>query len=320
MRRIDSLHTFTQQSTYAHEDEGTAEPSSKSVVKIMERAKTLFPGVISAHQLVLALDSVLSKKGFKKDTTLLATSFCCDEVNRHLEDELREAYGSNFNMGGIAGFPFGGVSSFGAMSHHIPLDGSCLMVYGPHIGIDFDGVAGKINRRGHHGSGTCCNTALAARSYVEAVQSGKKIHSPDPSDPIDAQLIFVNSALLDHADRLAKAEDPDVEAMHALFDGIDKLMNRISDKCCGGGVSDIADGVSIAYLGGIQVNTGDGTPEYFLPKKFELRNNKGELVADLLDELLAEGAKDILQVLRQKRLDSKMAALKSSMISVDIKP
>jgi len=39
-------------------------------------------------------------------------------------------------------------------------------------------------------------------------------------------------------------------------------------------------------LGGIQINTPAGAPEYFLPKRFEVRTNKYELVADLLPELL----------------------------------
>lgn len=320
MKKVESLHSFAAKTTYAHEDEGTAEASSTSIIKVMERAKNQFPGIISARQLSRSLETVLSNKGFKSETTLLATSFDCDEVNRSLEDELRKAFNDNFNIGGLAGFPFGGASSFAAMAHHIPLEGNCLMVYGPHIGIDFDGFAGKVNRRGHHGSGTCCNAAWTARHYVEAVRSGKKIHSPDPSDPIDAQQVFVDSALLEHADRIANAEDPDVETVYALFDCTDALMTRISDKCCGGELSDVADGVNIAYLGGIQVNTAPGTPEYFVPLKFELKNNKGELVADLLKDLLAEGSKDIKEVLRKKRLDQKMEEVKSNMITIDIKP
>lgn len=319
MRKVESLHTFTMETAFAHEDEGTAAASSASTTKIMERAKTVFSGVISAHQLARSIDVILSKHGFNKETTLLATSFDCDEVNRDFEDELCAIYGNNFQMGGIAGFPFGGVTAFGAMGHHIPLKGNCLVVYGPHVGIDFDGVVGKVNRRGHHGSGACCDTAMGARSYVEAVRAGKTIHSPDPSDPIDAQQVFVNSALLQHAERLEQAEDPDVEVVHALFDCIDNLMGRIEKKCCSGH-SDIADGTLVAYLGGIQVNTATGTPEYFLPKKFELKNSKGELVCNLLDDLKSEGAKDIQEILRQKRLEQKMAAVKSRMIAVDIKP
>jgi len=31
----------------------------------------------------------------------------------------------------LAGFPFGGVSSFKAMARHIPVGGNCLIVYAP---------------------------------------------------------------------------------------------------------------------------------------------------------------------------------------------
>ena len=64
--------------------------------------------------------------------------------------------------------------------------------------IDFDGVVGKVNRRGRHGSDVCCSTSTASLAYVKAVREGRVIHSPDPSDPIDAQQVFVDSALIKH--------------------------------------------------------------------------------------------------------------------------
>jgi hypothetical protein len=38
----------------------------------------------------------------------------------------------------IAGFPFTGNTGFGAMAAHIPDDGYCLIVYGPHVGVAAD--------------------------------------------------------------------------------------------------------------------------------------------------------------------------------------
>ena len=58
-------------------------------------------------------------------------------------------------MGGLAGFPFGGVTGFGAMAHHIPDNGSCLVVYGPHVGIDSRGIVGTVERRGRKHGGAC---------------------------------------------------------------------------------------------------------------------------------------------------------------------
>ena len=315
MQKVSSLHTFTMQEAFAHEDEGTAASSASSVINVMNNAKNKFPGAITAHQLARSLDVVLGPRGFDKETTLLGTSFCCDEVCRDTEDELKEVYGQNFNIGGIAGFPFGGNTAFGAMSHHIPTGGTLVLVYGPHVGIDFDGIVGKVNRRGHKGSGACCNTAIAAMAYAKAVKAGTTIHSPDPSDPTDSQQVFVNSALLEHADRLLEAADPHAELPHAVYDCQDALMKRILDKCC---PVDVPKGTKIALLGGVQINTPEGTPEYFLPKKFHLLNSSGEIEEDLIAELIEEGHKDIKRVIREKRLQAKMDELKGNLADVPI--
>lgn len=327
MKRAESLHTFTMAAAFAHEDEGTAVAAPSNVKAVMLSAKSAFPGSVTDHSLVRAADKILSAKGLDHEKTLLATSLCGDEVNRDLEDEFRAVYGSNFNMGGVAGFPFGGVTSFGALMHHIPPQhGCCLIVYGPHVGIDLDGVVGKVNRNGHHGSGACCNTAVASMAYVKAVRSGQTIHSPDPSDPMDAQQVFVDNALLSQGERLEKAGNPDVELPHALFDCQDDLMGRIIAKC----TKDIPEGTSIALLGGIQVNTPTGTADYFLPKKFELLDSKGSLVEDLIGTLLEEGKKDPATILIEKKraamekkkaeLEKERAEAQAKEIFIEIKP
>jgi len=301
---------------FAHEDEGTAFSSPSSVKDVMSKAKTTFPGVITAHQLARSLDVILSSLGVEKTNTLLATSFSGDEVNRDVEDELRALFGQNFNMGGIGGFPFGGQTALGALAHHVPENGTCLIVYGPHVGIDFDGVIGRVNRRGHHGSGACCNTALASLAYVKAVRAGEQIHSPDPSDPIDAQQVFVDSALLEHGERLEKAENPNIELPHAMYDCIEAFFKRLMKKCA----RDFRDNVTIVMLGGIIVNTPEGTPEYFLPKKFDLCNNTGEVAHDLLENLVEEGTKDIKSIIKERQYREKMEKAKEGQIEITIKP
>lgn len=266
-----------------------------------------------------------------------------------MEDELRSVYGQNFSFGGIAGFPFGGctgmhmyfqtkyvfkflleftcffttiisrivshpMTAFGSMCHHIPIGGTCLIAYASHTGIDFDGVVGKVNRRGHHGSGTCCVTSTASLAYVKAVKEGRVIHSPDPSDPIDAQQVFVDSAVMKHSDRLLNATNPDVELPHVIYDCQTELLKRIIDQC----IKDIPEGTSIAILGGVQVNTPEGTPDYFLPKSFDLCDSKGQVVEDLLEQLMKEGHKDPIEILRQKKLERKMAEAKKGLIDVPI--
>jgi len=236
-----------------------------------------FPGAVSNSELVSRISSALDKYGYGK-TTLLATSLCCDEVNRELDLDLSKTYGEQFSMGGLAGFAFGGVTSFGAMAHHIPTGGDCLVVYGPHVGVDADGNVGKINRRGRKKSGACCGSGVAAAGYVEAVRQGKRDPSAPATNPLDAQQNFVGNLLLPHGHRLEEAKDPMVELPLALFDAQNDLMHQIVAAGCG----EVGGDGKIALLGGVQINTPAGTSDYFLPQVFEIRNNKGQLIQNLL--------------------------------------
>jgi hypothetical protein len=241
------------------------------------KVTSAFPKALTNSQLVSKVTAALEKYGYG-ETTLLASALCCDEVNRDLEADFGKAYGQHFSMGGLAGFAFGGVTSFGAMAHHIPSGGSCLIIYGPHVGVDADGIVGKVNRRGRPSSGACCGSAAAAAGYVSSVRSGETEMSPPPIDCLDAQQNFVGNMLLPHGERLEKSGDPSVELPLALFDAQDALMHKIVDAACG----EVAGEGKIGLLGGIQINTPAGCEDYFLPLTFEVRNNKGELVENML--------------------------------------
>lgn len=128
--------------------------------------KSIFPGAINNVELESAVVNILAEKGYTSQNTLLATSLCCDELARRLEDDFVRVYGNNFNLGGLSGFPFAGNTGFGAMAAHIPDDGYCLVVYGPHVGVTQDGIVGKVERPGIELIDTCCGSAVAASNYV----------------------------------------------------------------------------------------------------------------------------------------------------------
>jgi Limiting CO2-inducible proteins B/C beta carbonyic anhydrases len=65
------------------------------------RVKQTFPGAISNLELETKVVEILAEKGFTSDNTLLATSLCCDELARVLEDDLGRVYGKNFFLGGL---------------------------------------------------------------------------------------------------------------------------------------------------------------------------------------------------------------------------
>jgi len=241
-----------------------------------------FPGAIPNSELVSQVKSALSKYGYGA-STLLCTAFCCDELNRALDKDLSAVYDNNFSMGGLAGLPWGGVTSFGAMAAHIPDGGSCLVVYGPHVGVDSQGNVGRVERPGQMGTDICCGSAADAANYVAKVYAGGTRAGPPPVDSIDAQQAYVRTVLLPHAARLHDASEPSVELPFALFDASDDLMKRILSSAS----STVAGDGKIALLGGIQVNTPEGSEDFFLPLKFEVRNNQNRLVEDLITSTFA---------------------------------
>jgi hypothetical protein len=214
------------------------------------------------------------------ETSLVAMSLCCDEVNRVLEKDFTKLYTANFNMGGLAGFPFGGITSFGAMAHHIPTGGSCLVCFGPHVGVDKNGVVGKVERRGIHGmSCTCCGSAAAAAGYVSSVHKGETAPpGTTMNDAVDAQQAYVGQLLLPHAARLAKSPEPAVELPLALYDAQKGMMDRI----VAGGCGEVGGDGKIAVLGGVQINTCEEESDYFLPLSFTIQDNKGAMIEDLM--------------------------------------
>ena len=239
------------------------------------KAVEAFPGALTNQELISMIGSTLSKYGYNPDNTLVACSLCCDEVNRPLESDLSSVYTQNFNMGGLAGFPFGGAVAFGAMAAHIPDGGSTLMVYGPHVGVDTTGAVGTVERRGRANGGSCCGSAVAASGYVAGVlKGGEKATMPD--DVIDVQQYFVGKALLPYADQLEKADDKMVELPYALYGAQSDMVKSIVTN----GAAAVGDG-NIAVLGGIQINTPPGYSDYYMPLSFDLYNNKGEVVKAL---------------------------------------
>jgi len=246
----------------------------KTDVKPFPKVQDTFPGALTNDELVDKITAALKAKGYDETKTLVATSLCCDEVNRPLETELSEAFDTNFNMGGLAGFPFGGATSFGAMASHIPDGGDCVVVYGPHVGVSATGAVGTTERRGRVNGGACCGSAVAASGYVGGVFSGNDKEAEFPDDPLDAQQYFVGSMLMPYAERLERADDKMVELPYALYDAQSDLMQKIISKSAGA----VGGDGKIAVLGGVQINTPPGYTDYYLPISFDLYDNKGALV------------------------------------------
>ena len=255
--------------------------SPKTNAKFDAIVEQHFPGALDNRALVTKVVEALDSKGYTGANTLLATSLCCDELARQLEDDFNGIYGNNFNLGGLAGFPFAGNTGFGAMAAHIPDDGYCLIAYGPHVGITADGTVGKVERSGISLVDTCCGSAVAASNYVKGIIDGTLPITTQIKTFTDFQQGAVQQLLLPLGNRLANTDNRMVELPYALYESQDMLMGEIVKK-------GIKDKRGVALLGGIQINTGPDTLDYFVPLRFNFLINTGEIVDDMLPELVKQ--------------------------------
>ena len=74
---------------------------------------------------------------------------------------------------------------------------------------------------------------------------------------------------------------PIVNLPYALFDKQDELLRQIIQV---DGCHKIKSGIIL--LGGIQINTGPSTPDYFQPMKYDIINSDGNSIVDLLSKII----------------------------------
>lgn len=158
-------------------------------------------------------------------------------------------------------------------------DGSCLIVYGPHVGVTKEGVVGKVEREGIELVDNCCGSAIAASGYLQGITDGGAVITTKIQEFTDFQQGAVQELILPHGKRLADAEDRMVELPYALYDSQDLLMGDIVQTGCGGVKN------NIALLGGLQINTAPDALDYFLPLRFDYMDNEGNVLEDMLSVL-----------------------------------
>jgi Limiting CO2-inducible proteins B/C beta carbonyic anhydrases len=170
------------------------------------------------------------------------------------------------------------------MAGHIPRGGNCLIVFGPHVGVDSKGNVGTVERRGRAIGGPCCASSIAASAAVTAVvvAGGERARPRLPVATttvpmVDEQQNLVIDMLLPYADRLEKIDDKMVELPYCMYDAQKKMMTDIVHASYGAMVGF----GRIAVLGGIQINTPPDQSDYYLPLSLEVYNNKGRKVDDL---------------------------------------
>jgi hypothetical protein len=226
----------------------------------------LYQQAIEKHFTVAFNGEVLTKKvneklnenGFTPDNTLFGNSTCPDEINRFVTN-FRAYWGENFPLGGLAGIPFTGKTGFSAYSHHMPDDGNLFVLYASHVGINKTGEIGQILRRNMSHETTCCGSAIGAyNSLINGIVL-------NPAN--DYQQEYVIEAVRARLNEIKNNENHLVKLSHVLYEAIHGEIKVLIPN---------SFSHNIALLGGIQINTPIGEPDYFLVRNFEiLRPSEG---------------------------------------------
>ncbi len=231
-------------------------------MEYISQLKKYYPESVRIDKLMNVVEYLLLKFGNDEKNLLFGNSTCPDEVN-NLILSLAERWGENFSLGGLAGFPFTGISGFKAYSSHAPDNGSLFILYASHIGINKSGELGKILRRGMVDETVCCGSATAALMNIQ--------NNTMTDLKNDGQQHQVENYLMKHIDSI----DELYKLPGFIFQEIDDTIRELIT---------VEKMKKVYLLGGIQINTHFEDLDYFVPLVFEIYS-PGKGYVDHLSEL-----------------------------------
>ena len=189
------------------------------------------------------LTKLQAEHNVNPEHVLLATSICSDELNV-LSTTFADNVIGPFTMGGLAGMPFGGKTAMTAFAHHVPEDGTAMILYGPHVGINSDGHIGRVWRIGQKSDSTCCGALMVALNRMKNNAPSAPIDDED-----DLQQALLEKALLPHKERILQANNAVKEITDVTYEEIHARMERLLTA-----VKGELQCARIVLLGGVLIN------------------------------------------------------------------
>lgn len=213
-----------------------------------------FPDAMASSQLrKWFTDWLVADLGRSAETTLLATSFCADDII--LSKDIGRTLHGPFTLGGLAGFPFTGRTGFHAFAHHVPDGGTALIVYGPHIGMTGDGLLGMVRRSGQGRETSCCGALLAALNRLRQPDASPAQPASDTNDWQEEQIV---RRLGPYASRILAASSPEKEITEVAYELIHGHVQELLQEA-----RHQFHGALVVSVGGIVINTDHDEEEWF---------------------------------------------------------
>ena len=217
--------------------------------------RNFYPDAVPLNNLMHnVIQAIFNEYDYTPHQILLANSICSDDINGiEYPADARQMLGA-FELGGLNGFPFTGLTGMKAFASHVPDDGAVLIFYGPHIGITTHGVIGKVTRPGQHKESNCCGAAALALA---------RLNEPERYDEFDLQQSYLENLLKINKQRLLTADIPEIEAAEVFYEANEtrliELINRTEFT-----------GNHIFLIGGIIINCREKFGSFFSIRKSEV--------------------------------------------------
>lgn len=219
-------------------------------------AEDLLGPTVALDDFVLWSEWALARVGFRPSNCLPVVAACRDELMAGLEEEVTRTWGRPFQVGALGGLVFLGRTGVQAALGHAPgEDGRhrfvvfCL----PHIGIDDDGVVGRVHRRGMHRGSTACGALAAYRADLGSRGAGSRARAGAGGADVDADDVEQSllrrrlGVLLDEGSVPSLTDLTELARQAAVAD-----IRRYVDLARG------SEPVDVAYVSGIVVHLPEG--------------------------------------------------------------
>lgn len=196
-------------------------------------------------------DWSLARVGFRPSNCLALVDVCRDELMWPFEEEMARTWGRPFSVGALGAMVLAGRTGLAAALSHVPGEDRrqrfVVLVF-PHIGIDADGVAGRVQRRGHTRASTACGALAALREQL--LDGGPWPGPPRPGGPDDIEQDYLRERV---GGLVAPGSLPSLTALTDLArQAAVEDIARYIDLARG------SEPVDVAYISGLVLHLPDG--------------------------------------------------------------
>jgi len=184
---------------------GGSEREEHEHVSVELAIRKIFPGAVPFKSYTDSLLFFLNVfHHIPEDRILLGQYTCVDDVLNTKNPFADHTVKGPFNLGGLAGLPFTGITGYNAFAHHVPDKGAALIFLGPYIGYSHEEGWGKIERVGQHEATTSRGALVNAVEKLKI--AGAIIYKVPAGD--DYQEEVIEQFALQHKDEILNSTDP----------------------------------------------------------------------------------------------------------------